>query len=124
MISAHLQCDSDHVLDDNHYIGRIVKTLNRLFNLVGVDVQEWWNATPRRFAVGKTHNAQSNTRLRVDQHFNTAACAVCSAKKSNGRSAPKVKLARRLTPTPQTVCFAQTASQTLRELISQLTTDC
>jgi len=73
--------DREHALDGEHYIGRIVKALNRLFNLVGVDVQEWYNSTPRRKIAGKGGRKAASSRVRVDQHFSSVECPLCGGKK-------------------------------------------
>ena len=80
VISLSCIAYSENILDAQHYIGRIVKTLNRLFFLVGVDVQEWWNTTPRRLRKGKFGDKSANA-VRLDQHFNTVSCPICLARK-------------------------------------------
>lgn len=78
----------ENALDDLHYIGRIVKTLNRLFNLVGVDTEEWWNSAPRRKALGKSTKHDKAGRIRVDQHFGSLSCPICGSRKPTGKLQP------------------------------------
>lgn len=99
LLTAAILLNRGNELDDAHYIGRVVKALNRLFNLVGVDVQEWYNTTPRRKLLGKPGQQTDTTRVRVDQHFGSLTCPICGGKKPSSRSAPsKLSMLHNINP--------------------------
>lgn len=90
---------SDLKLDPEFYITRhFIPALNRVFNLIGIDVGVWYDQMPKRYlAFAQYQNAlegyRGETGVRIagrngtkemgktlDMHFTSLHCLVCGAK--------------------------------------------
>jgi len=85
-------------LDAIYYITRVlIPPLARVFNLVGADVQAWYDEMPKRQKVDKGDsilNFERNTpahkkggsaqKFKIDDHFRSSLCVVCG-KVTSGR---------------------------------------
>ena len=85
-------------LDAIYYITRVlVPPLARVFNLVGADVQAWYDEMPKTHKVdrgGSTLTLERNTparkkggsahKFKIDDHFQSSLCVVCG-KITSGR---------------------------------------
>lgn len=70
-------------IDKEYYIRNLlIPPLSRIFNLVGADVEQWFDSMPRSKRVS-TYGANSgggNARTtRIDAHFRSRHCLVCGA---------------------------------------------
>jgi DNA polymerase zeta len=62
-------------IDAEYYIRNLlVPPLARIFNLVGGDVAQWYDAMPRTKRVGKYAGASGT---KIDAHFRSTHCRVC-----------------------------------------------
>lgn len=71
-------------IDAEYYIRNLlIPPLARIFNLVGADVEQWYDSMPRTKRVGKYAGASGT---RIDAHFRSTHCAVCGGEtKRRGR---------------------------------------
>ncbi|KAL3516081.1 hypothetical protein ACH5RR_022983 [Cinchona calisaya] len=78
-----LAIDSPYRLNEVYYIRKqIIPALQRVFGLVGADLNQWFSDMPRpeREAVGKRHVFASNQhRTRIDFYYLSQHCIVCGA---------------------------------------------
>ncbi|KAL3843955.1 hypothetical protein ACJIZ3_001358 [Penstemon smallii] len=76
-----LAINSPFRLNDIYYIRKqIIPTLQRVFGLVGADLNHWFLEMPRpgREAVGKRHSLASNAqRTRIDYYYISKHCILC-----------------------------------------------
>jgi DNA polymerase zeta len=88
----------DRLKPNSHYYitKQIIPALSRVFNLIGVDVQAWYNQMPKNTrmlqfssvlgggmsAVGK--NAAANTKTRIDHYYMSQHCPVCDGMSQRG----------------------------------------
>nr|XP_018263770.1 DNA polymerase zeta subunit [Kwoniella dejecticola CBS 10117]OBR85928.1 DNA polymerase zeta subunit [Kwoniella dejecticola CBS 10117] len=87
-------------IDSEYYIRNLlIPPLSRIFNLVGADVENWFDTMPRTKRVGKYERQneifRSNTRrgngkgkgkgrgMRIDSHFKSSHCIVCGVDSSS-----------------------------------------
>ncbi|KAI9144807.1 hypothetical protein BKA69DRAFT_1054554 [Paraphysoderma sedebokerense] len=72
-------------LNSEYYITKqIIPPLERVFNLIGVDIQSWYASMPRVFRVmqvGPSHNAAGST---LEQYYSTTSCIICEQATRNG----------------------------------------
>lgn len=62
-------------IDAEYYIRNLlIPPLARIFNLVGADVEQWYDSMPRQKRAGK-YGALGG--MRIDSHFLSAHCLVC-----------------------------------------------
>jgi len=79
-------------LDAAYYIAHmLIPPLERIFNLVGADVQRWYDEMPKTFKVDKMADGtvarplgESGGKFTIDDHFRSALCVVCGAAASEG----------------------------------------
>jgi len=82
-------------LDSIYYITRVlIPPLARVFNLVGADVQAWYDEMPKTHEVDKDDSIlalERNTpargsaqKFKIDDHFRSSLCVVCG-KVTSGR---------------------------------------
>jgi DNA polymerase zeta len=72
-------------LDAQYYITRVlIPPLERIFNLIGADVRQWYNEMPRpKFleavspSKGNPTGIVANDRLNIYEHFDMADCLIC-----------------------------------------------
>lgn len=78
--SSHTQ------LDANYYISRVlIPPLERIFNLVGADVRQWYNEMPKARQVvevvspGKKGGPQviESDQYNINEHFDRSECLIC-----------------------------------------------
>ncbi|KAK7058956.1 DNA polymerase zeta [Paramarasmius palmivorus] len=78
--------DNPHLtLDAQYYITRVlIPPLERIFNLIGADVRQWYNEMPRpKFleavspSKGNPAGIIANNRLNIYEHFDMADCLIC-----------------------------------------------
>lgn len=76
-----LAIDSPFRLNDVYYIRKqIMPALQRVFGLVGADLNQWFLDTPRpvREAVGKRQSVVQNPqRMRIDYYYASKHCTLC-----------------------------------------------
>ncbi|KAI9260852.1 hypothetical protein EDC94DRAFT_519975 [Helicostylum pulchrum] len=79
-------------LDAEYYIRKqIIPPLNRVFNLMGVDIESWYDAMPRSqkaeaLALARTDQFQNRKITRIDQYYASSHCIVCRQITENGKS--------------------------------------
>ncbi|KAF6766026.1 hypothetical protein DFP72DRAFT_4246 [Ephemerocybe angulata] len=78
-------------LDANYYISKVlIPPLERIFNLMGADVKQWYQEMPKLAQV--EHNSPRKPRglsispekPNIDEHFNNAQCFICGRPASEG----------------------------------------
>ncbi|RXK35490.1 hypothetical protein M231_07268 [Tremella mesenterica] len=68
-------------IDAEYYIRNLlIPPLSRIFNLVGADVESWYESMPRTKRAGKYD--RSNGKMRIDSHFRSSHCVVCGGESS------------------------------------------
>ena len=79
-----LEVNSPHRLNDLYYINKqIIPALQRVFGLLGVDLNRWFSETPRllRPAVAKRlplmSSSRGQLRSRIDRYYLSKNCTVC-----------------------------------------------
>lgn len=77
-----LAIDSPFRLNDVYYIRKqIIPALQRVFGLVGADLNQWFSEMPRpaREAVGKRHSRDpaNSHRKRIDYYYLSKHCIIC-----------------------------------------------
>ncbi|ORY95935.1 hypothetical protein BCR43DRAFT_531657 [Syncephalastrum racemosum] len=71
-----LLSDSSLRLDAEYYIRKqIIPPLSRVFNLVGVDIEAWYNDMPRNLKAVVAYEAAQMSR--IDQYYTSSHCLVC-----------------------------------------------
>lgn len=64
-------------IDAEYYIRNLlIPPLSRIFNLVGADVEHWYDSMPRTKRAGK-YDLVGNNKVRIDSHFKSSHCIVC-----------------------------------------------
>ncbi|GAA5969258.1 hypothetical protein JCM11641_007531 [Rhodosporidiobolus odoratus] len=72
-------------LDATHYITRmIIPPLERIFNLMGVDVKSWYREMSKSKRVLKSGGANGIKPVMLDEHFISDRCIACNGPKGNG----------------------------------------
>ncbi|CAI9102204.1 OLC1v1000436C1 [Oldenlandia corymbosa var. corymbosa] len=78
-----LAIDSPYRLNEVYYIKKqIIPALQRVFGLVGADLNQWFAEMPRpeKVAVGKRHLfASSHNKTRIDSYYLSKHCVLCGA---------------------------------------------
>lgn len=78
-------------IDAEYYIRNLlIPPLSRIFNLVGADVEGWYETMPRQKRAGKYDNkffaaskgkgkasSKAGGGMRIDEHFTSSHCVVC-----------------------------------------------
>jgi DNA polymerase zeta len=63
-------------IDAEYYIRNLlIPPLSRIFNLVGADVENWYDSMPRTKRAAKYDFSRG--KMRIDSHFRSSHCAVC-----------------------------------------------
>jgi len=85
-------------IDAEYYIRNLlIPPLSRIFNLVGADVENWYDSMPRIKRAGKYDFRPTNGgggasggmgagKMRIDSHFKSSHCVVCGLESSTGMS--------------------------------------
>jgi DNA polymerase zeta len=82
-------------IDAEYYIRNLlIPPLSRIFNLVGADVENWYDSMPRVKRAGKydfrpTNGAGASGgggKMRIDSHFKSSHCVVCGLESATGMS--------------------------------------
>lgn len=90
-------------IDAEYYIRNLlIPPLSRIFNLVGADVEEWYDSMPKTKRLGKYDKAggkmtnrgngkgkQGEAKgrgSRIDSHFRSSHCVVCGIESSDGEA--------------------------------------
>jgi len=76
---------SHSYLDAEYYILRVlIPPLERIFNLVGADIRQWYNDMPkpnRQVEVSSPSKGSTEVvildRPNIDEHFNSSQCVIC-----------------------------------------------
>ncbi|KAK4699740.1 DNA polymerase zeta, partial [Phenoliferia sp. Uapishka_3] len=76
--------DSRLRLDAPHYIGAMIKVLNRIFNHVGVDVQNWYTEMPKVKRLRASATTATGKKALLDEHFTSSRCIACDGPDGNG----------------------------------------
>lgn len=85
---------SDLSLDSEYYIEKtIIPPLERIFNLVGVNVRQWYNEMPKYQALRKIikNGGEDKGRKTLEAYLSrsTAICAICNEKaETKNRNTP------------------------------------
>lgn len=71
-------------IDAEYYIRNLlIPPLSRIFNLVGADVEGWFDSMPRTKRVGRYDVFQKGKgKMRIDNHFLSSHCVVCGIETS------------------------------------------
>ena len=82
-------------IDAEYYIRNLlIPPLSRIFNLVGADVEHWYDSMPRTKRAGK-YDLGSAHKTRIDSHFRSSHCVVCGTESSTSKLGP-VRALRRI----------------------------
>ncbi|KAK0448381.1 uncharacterized protein EV420DRAFT_1751017 [Desarmillaria tabescens] len=82
-------------LDAEYYISRVlIPPLERIFNLVGANVRQWYDDMPKLKPVGerpaspskKKPEPETIERLNIDEHFGSSLCLTCGSYAPEGGS--------------------------------------
>ena len=91
-------------IDAEYYIRNLlIPPLSRIFNLVGADVENWYDSMPRTKRAGKYdfrpttastgggmsgggHGSGKSGKMRIDSHFKSSHCVVCGLESATGES--------------------------------------
>lgn len=83
-------------IDANYYISRVlIPPLERIFNLVGADVRQWYDDMPKSIrAQPDSHSpvkveqddGMPDRLNNIDEHFRSSQCFICGALASEGTS--------------------------------------
>ena len=89
-------------IDAEYYIRNLlIPPLSRIFNLVGADVENWYETMPRTKRAGKYDRPEGMfgtlkrggktgaNGMRIDSHFRSSHCTVCGGESSTGESIPE-----------------------------------
>lgn len=73
-------------MDTEHYITRaIIPPLERIFNLLGADVNSWYTETPKvNRLVVSGGESESGHKALMDEHFLTDRCVACKGPDGDG----------------------------------------
>jgi len=86
--------DSQISLDAFYYIARVlIPPLERIFNLVGADVREWYDDMPKDLKLDSMDLSMSPTkakldilaRLKIEEHFWASECLSCGTPFTEGK---------------------------------------
>lgn len=73
-------------IDGEYYIRNLlIPPLSRIFNLVGADIEHWYDSMPRTKRVGK-YDVRDTGKMRIDSHFRSSHCLVCGNESSSSES--------------------------------------
>ncbi|KAK9735428.1 hypothetical protein RND81_04G205200 [Saponaria officinalis] len=76
-----LALDSPYRLNDVYYISKqIIPALQRVFGLVGADLNQWFREMPRTVRDAPTKhyfNAATSLRARIDHYYSSRHCVLC-----------------------------------------------
>ena len=69
-------------IDAEYYIRNLlISPVSRIFNLVGADVEHWYDSMPRTKRAGRYDVGGAN-KTRIDSHFKSSHCIVCGLETS------------------------------------------
>jgi DNA polymerase zeta len=87
--------DGSLTLDAEYYITKnLIPPLERIFNLVGANVRQWYEEIPRVQRVRPTESAfppaaaAGNTRRTLDAYLKSSSCVICRTKLTNSDTHP------------------------------------
>ncbi|ORX33427.1 hypothetical protein BD324DRAFT_585143 [Kockovaella imperatae] len=70
-------------IDAEYYIRNLlIPPLSRIFNLVGADVEHWYESMPRTKRASK-YDTRHTGKMRIDSHFKSSHCIVCGGESSH-----------------------------------------
>jgi len=70
-------------IDAEYYIRNLlIPPLSRIFNLVGADVEHWYDSMPRTKRAGRYDLGATAHKTRIDSHFRSSHCIVCGSESS------------------------------------------
>ncbi len=73
-------------IDAEYYIRNLlIPPISRIFNLVGADVEHWYDSMPRTKRAGKYDLGGAN-KTRIDSHFRSSHCVVCGLESSSSKA--------------------------------------
>ncbi|GAA5859597.1 hypothetical protein JCM8547_006156 [Rhodosporidiobolus lusitaniae] len=85
MAPEEFMADPRNRLDAFHYIeGMMIKPLERVFNLAGIDVKGWWREMSRSNKVHKVDKAKGLKPVLLDEHFSSDRCVACGNPGADG----------------------------------------
>lgn len=75
-------------IDAEYYIRNLlIPPLSRIFNLVGADVENWYDTMPRTKRAAKyDFRTRTGGKMRIDSHFKSSHCVVCGLESATGES--------------------------------------
>jgi DNA polymerase zeta len=70
-------------IDAEYYIRNLlIPPISRILNLVGADVEQWFDSMPRTKRAGKYDMSAEAGKMRIDSHFKSSHCIVCGNESS------------------------------------------
>ncbi|KAI0454042.1 DNA polymerase family B [Xylaria acuta] len=81
-----LLSNSNLALDSEYYISKnLIPPLERIFNLVGANVRQWYDEMPKVQRIHRIDRAYANSLAKktLESYMKAAACLVCGAKTKN-----------------------------------------
>ncbi|KAJ2990166.1 hypothetical protein NUW58_g3089 [Xylaria curta] len=78
--NSHLSLDSEYYISKN-----LIPPLERIFNLVGANVRQWYDEMPKVQRIHRVDTAYGNALAKktLESYMKAAACLVCSTKTKN-----------------------------------------
>ncbi|KAI1501642.1 DNA polymerase family B [Biscogniauxia marginata] len=82
--NAHLQLDAEYYISKN-----LIPPLERIFNLVGANIRQWYDEMPKVQRIHRGDPAQGNALAKktLESYMKAAACLVCNSKTSKNEGA-------------------------------------
>jgi DNA polymerase zeta len=76
--NSHLQLDAEYYISKN-----LIPPLERIFNLVGANVRQWYDEMPKVQRIHRVDQAGAVTKKTLESYMKAASCLVCSSKTKN-----------------------------------------
>ncbi|KAI1263341.1 DNA polymerase family B [Xylariaceae sp. FL1019] len=94
LLNSHLQLDSEYYISKN-----LIPPLERIFNLVGANVRQWYDEMPKIRRMNRLGGATGNgPKKTLESYMKVAACVVCSRKTKSKHESSICKRCRSKTP--------------------------
>ncbi|KAL3955126.1 hypothetical protein ACCO45_010689 [Purpureocillium lilacinum] len=75
LVNPHWQLDAEYYISKN-----LIPPLERIFNLVGANVRQWYDEMPKVQRVHQATSAQASKRSTLESYMRSTHCLVCNAK--------------------------------------------
>ncbi|KAI0162204.1 DNA polymerase family B [Xylariaceae sp. FL1272] len=94
LLNSHLQLDYEYYISKN-----LIPPLERIFNLVGANVRQWYDEMPKIRRINRLGGATGNgPKKTLESYMKVAACVVCNRKTKNKHDSSICKRCRSKTP--------------------------